>query len=192
MPSSEDEGPTALDEVASAFSRACRAADVPHAFTGGIAVVAWGEPRTTSDVDVLVDLDADRISAFVDAIEEQGLEVEGRDLEIARKQGGHATVFTAEPGLHVDVRCVTGLGALEEISDAVEVPLQTGTIPVVRPEDLIVHKVRWGAPRDLEDARSILARSFERIDRRRLTKWAQRLDVLEEVQTLLGEVEEAI
>lgn len=192
MPTSERDRPTELDEVASAFSRACRAAEVPHAFTGGIAVVAWGEPRTTSDVDVLVDLGPEAIPALVEAVENEGLEVEARDLRIARQEGGHATVFTAEPGLHVDVRCVRNDDALTEIEDAVEVPLETGPIPVVRPEDLIAHKLAWGSSRDLEDARSILARRFEKLDRVRLTTWAKRLDVSEQVQTLLDEVESEI
>lgn len=189
MPPSEAIPPAELDEVASAFSRACRNAEVPHAFTGGIAVVAWGEPRTTSDVDVLVDLEENAVDPLVEAIETQGLEVEARDLRIARQKGGHATVFTDEPGLHVDVRCVDTADARREIEDAVEVPLETGPIPVVRPEDLVAHKVRWSSDRDLEDARSILARRWESIDRDRLRRWAKRLDVLEEVQALLNEVE---
>lgn len=192
MPPSERDRPTDLDEVASAFSRACRTAGVPHAFTGGIAVVAWGEPRTTSDVDVLVDLDAGRIEALADAIEDEGLEVQARDLRIARQEGGHATVFTAEPGLHVDVRCVRDDDALTEIEDAVEVPLETGPIPVVRPEDLVAHKLAWGSPRDLEDARSILARRFETLDRARLKRWSKRLGVTDEVQALLDEVEDEL
>lgn len=189
MPSSEPDRPTELDEVASAFSQACQAVEVAHAFTGGIAVVAWGEPRTTSDVDVLVDLDPDAVAGLVDALDERGLEAQARDLRIARDEGGHATVFTADPGIHVDVLCVRTDEARTEIRDAVEVPLETGAIPVVRPEDLVAHKARFGAPRDLEDARSVLARRWERIDRDRLATQAKRLDVQEEVQALLDEVE---
>lgn len=192
MPPSEAGRPTELDEVASAFSRACRAVGVDHAFTGGIAVVAWGEPRTTSDVDVLVDLDPDAIDDLVDVLDGEGLEVEARDLRIAHEEGGHATVFSAEPGLHVDVRCVRTDAARTEIDDAVDVPLETGAIPVVRPEDLVAHKARFGAPQDLEDARSILARQWEAIDRDRLNRWAKRLDVQDEVQALLDEVEDAL
>lgn len=192
MPRSEDERPTELDGVASAFSRACRAVGVEYAFTGGIAVVAWGEPRTTSTVDVLVALEADEIDPLAAAIEAEGLEVEARDLRIARQEGGHATVFTAEPGLHVDVRCVQTDQVMAEIDDAVTVPLETGEIPVVRPEDLVAHKVAWGASCDLEDARSILARCFEVIDRERLERWADRRGVWGDVQARLHEVESDI
>lgn len=192
MPPSEADRPTELDEIASAFSRACRTVGVDHAFTGGIAVVAWGEPRTTSDVDVLVDLDPDAIDDLVDALAGEGLEVEARDLRVAHEEGGHATVFSAEPGLHVDVRCVGTDAARAEIDDAVDVPLETGAIPVVRPEDLVAHKARFGAPQDIEDARSILARRWEAIDRDRLNRWAKRLDVQDEVGALLDEVEDAL
>lgn len=192
MPPSEAGPPADLDEVASAFSRACRKAEVDHAFTGGVAVVAWGEPRTTSDVDVLVDLDEDSIDELVEALDGEGLEVQSHDLHVARREGGHATVFPAEPGLHVDVRCIQGADALDEIRDAVEVPLETGPIPVVRPEDLVAHKARFGSARDLEDALGILARRWEEIDRDRLREWADRLGVQEDVEDLLDEVGDAM
>lgn len=192
MPPSEADRPTELDEVASAFSRACRSVGIDHAFTGGIAVVAWGEPRTTSDVDVLVELDPEGIDDLVDALAGEGLEAKARDLRIADEEGGHATAFSAEPGLHVDIRCVRTDAARTEIDDAVDVPLETGAIPVVRPEDLVAHKARFGAPQDVEDARSILARQWEAIDRDRLRRWAKRLDVQDEVQALMDEVEDAL
>src|SRR2546426_9848073 len=45
--------PRSYAAVVKAAERALRAARVDHVFVGGIAVMAFGEPRTTLDVDVI-------------------------------------------------------------------------------------------------------------------------------------------
>src|SRR2546422_8599003 len=45
--------PRSYAAVVKAAERALRAARVDHVFVGGLAVMAFGEPRTTLDVDVI-------------------------------------------------------------------------------------------------------------------------------------------
>lgn len=56
-----------IEALALAFDRACRRAGVEYAFIGGVAVMAWGQPRATMDVDALVGIDADRATALARA-----------------------------------------------------------------------------------------------------------------------------
>ena len=45
-----------ISELAAAVADACVAERVPHMFTGAIAAGLYGSPRSTADVDVVVDV----------------------------------------------------------------------------------------------------------------------------------------
>jgi hypothetical protein len=66
-----------LEDLALAFDRACRTAGVEYAYVGGIAVIAWGQPRTTMDVDALVRLVASKTAALESAAKERDTVREG-------------------------------------------------------------------------------------------------------------------
>src|SRR5207249_10542334 len=55
----------ALEEIAAAL----RNAGTPFMVIGGIAVLIWGEPRTTQDIDVVVSIpDEERLPAFLASV----------------------------------------------------------------------------------------------------------------------------
>ena len=42
--------------------------DIPYAITGGYAVSIWGKPRTTFDIDIVIELFRPKISALARAL----------------------------------------------------------------------------------------------------------------------------
>jgi len=50
------------------FVPALDQADIPHMLTGSLAAAWYGAGRATLDIDLVVELQADRIGALVDAI----------------------------------------------------------------------------------------------------------------------------
>ena len=57
---------------------------------------------------------------------------------------------------------------------------------LVSPEDFILQKLKVGRPRDFEDALSVLERSGEKLNRRYLKRWADRLGVAAELRYILS------
>jgi predicted nucleotidyltransferase len=186
------ERPETLDGIAAAFARACDQAGVRYVFVGGFAVLAWGQPRTTSDIDVLVQYGEADIPRVVEALEAQGLEVEAHDLRAARKDGSHVTVFTADPILTVDIKPALEDHEVDQISAGTDVVLERGPVRVAPAADTVAYKLVFGSPQDLQDARSIVARQGDRLDLERLWTLAERHGVLDEARELVRSVQAAL
>lgn len=181
-----------VEELAVAFHRACEAVDVPYAYVGGIAVLAWGQPRSTADIDTLLDVDAEDASDLAEALEGEDLTLDPRDLRDAFDDDSHVTVLDARSPFHVDVKLALTTEEKREVRDAVEVPLDAGPVRIAPAEDTVAYKLHFGTPQDLQDARSILVRQAGRLDLDRLRDVAERLGVDEvlrrELQDLEGEM----
>lgn len=160
-----------LEDVALAFDTACRAAGVNYAFVGGVAVLAWGQPRATMDADALVSFQAGDATAFVQALASQSLQASEDDLRDALKEGSHVTVFDTGSMFHVDLKLARTPEERREVTEAEDVEYGKGRLRVARPEDVIAYKLLFGSPQDLADARSILVRQEKRL------RWAE-LDAL--------------
>jgi hypothetical protein len=123
---------------------------------GAQAVVIWGRPRMTADVDVTVRLQDVPAGTLVHEIEGAGFK-----LRIAPDAGFiEATrvlpCFHEPSGFALDV-VLAGPGLEESFLDrAVQVDLGGVVVPVIAPGDLIVTKMLAGRPKDIEDARGIL------------------------------------
>lgn len=181
-----------LEDVALAFDRACRQAGLDYAFVGGLAVMAWGQPRATVDIDVLLDYTEEDVHGLDRALGDEDLTVQQRDLRLSLEDGSHVTVFDEHSRFHVDVKPALGDLERDEVDRAEEVRFEGAHLRFAPPEETIAFKLHFGSPRDLEDARSVLARQRERIDEDRLTELARRLGVEDELAALRAEVDEVL
>lgn len=166
-----------IEEIALAFDAACRDAGVGYAFIGAMAVMAWGEPRATQDVDALVEISADKIEPLQSALRARGLSVDPRDLLDAMGDGSHVTVSALDSIFYVDAKLARSPIERRQVAEAGEVPFGSALLRVVRPEETIAFKLSFGTPKDIQDARSILVRAEGGLDRARLLAFALQLGV---------------
>lgn len=111
-------------------------------------------PRFTTDVDTM----AMFAPELLDRLEQEGFEV--------------TVVADAGEGPHL-LRCHRGSAAIDILIPVVEYQreaLRRASDHVLTPEDVIIHKLIAGRPRDLDDIRSILEAGVE-LDRSYLDHW---------------------
>lgn len=111
---------------------------------GAQAVLVWGRPRLTGDVDVTAFLDPEDVAAFAAAMQAAGFEVRVGDLTDFVARTRVVPLSHEATGLAVDV--VLGGPGLEEefLNGSREMDLDGVRVPVIGPEDLIVTKVLAG------------------------------------------------
>lgn len=166
-----------VEQVAISFDAACRDAGVLYAFVGGVAVMAWGQPRATTDVDALVSLPPAQVDVLARKLRDRALDVDPQDLRDALRENGHASAFDRHSAFHVDIAFARRPEEVEEVARGTDLQLPGGRVRVVGPEDTVAFKLRFGSEQDLKDARSILVRQDGRLDEERLQAVAQRLGV---------------
>ncbi len=123
---------------------------------GAQAVIIWGSPRMTADVDVTVKLREENPMFLVNGLAEGGFRVRVARVE-EFVQRTRVIPFVHEPsGIPVDV-VIAGPGPEEEfLRRAANVEIGGILVPVISPEDLVITKILAGRPKDLEDARSVI------------------------------------
>jgi hypothetical protein len=165
---------SSLVEAAYEIQSLCEREGWGFCFIGGLAVLRWGEPRLTRDVDLTILADYGEEDGVVDGLLHHftgRLEDAG---EFARRY--RVVLLFADNGIPIDV----ALGAVpferRTVARSSHYRLAGRLLQICGAEDLIIHKVFAGRDHDWVDVRGVLARQSE-------------LDValvLEEVEPLLA------
>jgi len=154
--------------------------DKPFAFTGGLAAITYGDPRTTNDVDLILEVNPWERD-FADAL----ATLLGDDfyfsIEGCREAIDEQTMFQAidkETMFKVDFHLSDIVPtALERRRDE---KIMTGrVVPMVSPEDAILSKLHWiklGSGRSRKDVVAML-RVQETLDNAYLETTAEQLGV---------------
>lgn len=124
---------------------------VEYLVIGGVAAIAYGVPRITLDLDILIRPTMENAEKMLAAFEAAGLGTAA--LTNAGEVLAHeVTVFSDR--IRVDVQTRTpGIDFTAAHSMRNAVCVEGVEIPLVRREDLIASKRAAGRPRDLEDVR---------------------------------------
>jgi len=166
--------------------------DIPYMVTGGIAVLIWGRPRFTADIDIVIELKISNIDALSSAllgISEFGYVDKDTILE-AFSNNGEFNFIDGTTGVKVDF-WVTNKNSPRflEFKNRVARDVLGHKVYFISPEDLILSKLLWyktsPSSRHIEDVESVIKISGEELDKEYLKKRALRLGVSDELKALL-------
>ena len=142
---------------------------------GAQAVVSYGAPRFSADVDVTVQLDPDDPARFVRDMEAAGFALRVGDPDFVQRTRVMPFAHVAT-GMPLDV-VLAGSGLEEEFLDRAKTTVIGGTrVPLIDVADLIVGKILAGRPKDAEDARSLWRLHGSDARRRRIRRLLQLLE----------------
>jgi hypothetical protein len=170
--------------------------EIPYYITGGVAASMYGDPRTTRDMDVVVEIGRESLLELVNALEHAGFycppgsveEIQqgrGRSLSVTHME----TILNADLMLNADTafdRSRMERRRLESIDEA-------GSLQVwiCSPEDLILAKLLWRRGSQSEkqwlDVLGILKVQIENLDYPYLENWAGELGLAADLQRALTE-----
>lgn len=162
-----------FEALIAAVARGLAARDLPFMLIGGQAVLLHGEPRLTQDVDVTLGVSPDRVGEVLDLLGESGLYPLPEDpVSFARETFVLPTEEDAS-GIRVDFIFSATPYENQAIDRALEVQVGGQPVPFATAEDLILHKLFAGRPRDLEDVAGIVRRKGHEIDWQYVRRWAE-------------------
>lgn len=155
------------------LAEALAAAKLPFMLIGGQAVLVHGEPRLTQDIDVTLGVAPDRLADLLAICEAIALQPLPDDVEAFVKETFVLPVRDEASTIRVDLIFSTSAYERAAIQRAVEVDVAGTRVPFASAEDLILHKLIAGRPRDLEDAAGVVRRRGDALDWDYITRWAQ-------------------
>ena len=165
--------------------------NIPYMVVGSLASAAYGEPRMTQDIDVVVDLKEEHIPGLCRAFAADEFYLSQQAALEAVRRKGQFNIIHAASGNKVDLMIVpAGAWGRAEISRR----QRTRILPdlegyCARPEDVILGKLRYyregGSEKHLRDIAGILKVSGEAVDRAYVTQWAEEMGLSEIWQGIL-------
>lgn len=182
-----------LAELLAEIVRGLNDAAIPHMVAGSIASTHHGEPRTTQDIDLIIDPPSEaNLDAFVAGLDRARFYVgEWAALE-GRRQFNVIDVTT---GWKVDLILRRdrpfSRSEFDRRHPVVIAGVQTAVATV---EDTILAKLEWaragGSERQRRDVVAMLAVQGDRIDAGYLHRWAEALGVTDDLQAAMATARE--
>ncbi len=127
------------------------AASVEYLVIGGHAVNAYGVPRMTKDLDVLIRADRNNSEAVYRALAAFGAPLEGTTADDFRD---NETIFQlgVEPGRIDIIQAIPGISFDQAWKNRVIGNIEDGiAVSFISRDDLIANKLQSGRPQDLAD-----------------------------------------
>jgi hypothetical protein len=140
---------------------------------GARVLSVWGQPRDTDDVDFLVLLGARDFGYLIARLVEAGM------WNTRYREGYTRLIFR---GIPIDFLRPRDPHDSQLFRRRVRRYLEGAEYWIVGPEDFVLQKLKAGRPRDLQDARSVIARCGAGLDRTYLRGWARALTIEERLE----------
>ena len=160
-----------------------------YVVVGGLAVLFYGIPRTTMDIDIIIAMDRDETRRFAEFLNENDFFADEEDIKTAFEEKSHATIEDKTSMVRLDIKGIYNendritLGRRRRVSSA------DFAFFVASPEDTIANKLLFGSEQDVKDVEGIYARQFENLDMAYLEERCKRLGVYDEFLTMKKRVE---
>ncbi len=162
-----------IDAVALRVVDALTAAGLPFMLAGGFSSNYYGIPRSTKDADFVVQLSAPLTEAFVGTLGPEF--IAEPQLSLETNTGTYRQEFRAVGTLFkVEIfRLSEDPHDLERFRRRVTVPMLGRAVPFPSAEDVVVWKLRWARPKDLEDVRAVIGVQ-QQLDWPYIERWCER------------------
>ncbi len=152
-----------------------RKASIPYMVIGGQAVLLYGEPRLTRDIDITMGIGVDGLDKVKKIISVIGLKsLVHKEKEFVERNMVFPTI-DQKSGIRVDFIFSFSPYERQAIERAKEIKLGNSFVRFACLEDVVIHKMIAGRARDFEDIKSILLKN-PKYDLVYIKKWLKEFD----------------
>ena len=148
---------------------------IPYMIIGGQAVLLYGEPRLTRDIDITLGIGFERLGEMRTIIDRLGLKCLANDVENFVKETMVLPAAEEKSGIRVDFIFSFSPYERQAIARAKSVLLGQAKIQFAALEDLVIHKIFAGRPRDIEDIENVLIKNPD-YDSGYIERWLAEFD----------------
>lgn len=158
---------------------------IPYMIVGSFASSAYGEPRFTHDIDIVIDANPQQIISLIDRLPPDEFYVSREAALSAQSSGGQFNVIHPLSGNKIDFMLARrDAWGTEQLRRRNRIEILPGlNAYAARPEDIIISKMIYyaegGSEKHLRDIAGILSASANEVDRAYVARWAEQLQLTE-------------
>jgi len=148
---------------------------IEYMIIGGQAVLIYGAPRLTKDIDITLGADIDRYEEILKVAQNLKLKILPKDPYRFVKETKVLPLFDEKTGFRIDLIFSFSEYAKEALNRVNKIKIDNTYVNYVSIEDLIINKIISGRERDIEDIKSILIKN-KKIDKKYILKWLREFE----------------
>ena len=164
-----------FEELLARIAAGLSSRKLPYMIIGGQAVLLYGEPRLTKDIDITLGINTDRLDDLLSIVNGLSLVPLPEDVPSFVQKTMVLPVQERSTGIRVDFIFSFTPYETQAIGRAKKVILSGQEVCFTSLEDLILHKIFAGRPRDLEDVRTLILKN-PGIDLPYIRRWLKDFD----------------
>lgn len=181
------------DRAAVQVLEALTSLGIPNMLVGSYSRNYYAIPRATKDVDIVIELPSPHLLAeLASCLAPQFVMEEQMTFETIT---GNVRHIIRCPGSAVVIELfILGDDAFQRHRFSrrkeVSIPALNARVFLPTAEDVVIQKLRWGRPKDLDDVVDVLSVQAGNIDHAHIQDWCQRLGILDRYQAIMASVPE--
>lgn len=171
---------------------------IEYMITGSLVSSIQGEPRTTHDIDILVNIKSNHINSLMTVFPADRFYIDEEAIHEALKHEGMFNLIDTRSGDKVDFWILTGTPFdLSRFSRRIEVNILGMSMYISTPEDTILMKLKWsklsgGSRKQSGDALRVFELQFRVINMEYINDWVIKLDLKQQWEDLLSNADPLI
>ena len=147
--------------------------NIPYMVIGGQAVLIYGEPRLTKDIDITLGVGVSKLNEINSIVEKLNLKILVDEKFVQKTMV--LLVIDEKTGIRVDFIFSFSLYEKQAIKRATDIKFDNTIVKFASLEDLIIHKIIAGRGIDIEDVRSIILKNPD-YNTKHIKRWLQEFD----------------
>lgn len=156
---------------------------------GSFASTSYGEPRSTQDIDAVIDPDLASLRAWLGGLDQDRWYVGDAETALARRDQFNLVELTSGWKVDLVIRKDRPFSR-NELARRRTRPVAGTPMPVAAAEDVVLAKLEWaatsGSERQVADAVSVLVAVGDEVDVEYLRHWADDLGVRDALEGALA------
>jgi hypothetical protein len=164
-----------FQELLAGLARELDSRKLPYMVIGGQAVLLYGEPRLTRDIDITLGVGKEKLDTILQVASALKLGIVPQDPGEFVDRTMVLPIQDMPSGIRVDFIFSFTPYERQAIDRARKIELNGATVNFAAPEDLIIHKIFAGRPQDQSDVRSVLLKNPE-LDLVYIRRWLKEFD----------------
>jgi predicted nucleotidyltransferase len=158
---------------------------IPYMIIGGQAVLIYGRPRLTRDIDITLGIDADDFALVEKTCKKLKLKMLPENPKNFAKETNVLPAEEPTSGFRIDFIFSFSPYETQAIKRAKEIIIDNYPVKFASCEDVIIHKMVAARAIDAEDVKSILIKNKDSIDLEYITGWLLEFSKIPEHEEIL-------
>lgn len=130
-----------IENILSRLEKIMAEVQLDYVIVGGLAAIIRGRARTTTDIDLIIENNPDKISKFLEKLEDNNFDVFQEQVQLAFTERNNASIFDNLSVMRLDIKIAKKPIDIEALNSGVIEPYNQLNLKIASVEYILLGKI---------------------------------------------------